>query len=289
MGLGGYLTWAAAAREIYETYGVKMIPIEVHMGQSAAGDKIPLTRLVKSESFKNNPYVCQEFDGEHGLQVRLNGSSANYVEEEDFLKVVHKSDKHIIETICETVGIKNPTIKCDIFLDEKEEEKVEKILSTLPEKFITIEPHSNLEFTVNRSYPFEKWQSIVNDVLEKTDHKVVQIGTGPSLLKNVIDLRGKTSFREASAIIEASSCLVSTEGGLTHLATCTETTAVVVLTGYQAQKMVEYPSNVYVNISKHGPCGMKVSCPKCLKDAKEHDYKEVVNKVLSVIGEKEWA
>ena len=166
MGLGGYLTWSACGREIYQKYGIKMIPIEVHMGQSAAGDKLPLTRLIKSEVFRNNPYVSQDFSDEHGLQVRLNGESANYVLQDDFHKVVHRDSKHIIETICEPVGIDNPTLKCDIFLDDNEKDNISSHLKNLPEKFIVVEPHSNLDFTLSRSYPFEKWQKIVDDLKE---------------------------------------------------------------------------------------------------------------------------
>jgi len=283
MGLGGYLTWTAAAKEIHQKYGVKMIPIEVHMGQSSAGDEIPLTRLKKDEMFRNNPHIVQEFGEEHGIQVKLNGSSANYVEKDDYHKVTHKSDSHIIETICKTVGIENPQLKCELYLDDNEKKEIDFHLKNLPRYFITVEPYSNLDFTLNRGYPFEKWQMIVDDIAEKTGLPVVQIGVSPSLLKNVIDYRKRTSFRVASGIIDASQCLVSAEGGLTHLSTTTSTPAIVVLTGYQSQKMVDYPTNYYIDISSHGPCGMKVHCPECAEDSKNHDYNEVVNKVCNVI------
>ena len=98
------------------------------MGQSSAGDRIPLTRLKKDEMFRNNPYIAQDFNEAHGLQVRLNGDTANYVEKDDFNKVVHKSEKHIIETICHSVGIENPELRCELFLDDDEKEEVKSHL-----------------------------------------------------------------------------------------------------------------------------------------------------------------
>ncbi|MAH43912.1 hypothetical protein CL614_09410 [archaeon] len=283
MGLGGYLTWTAAAREIHKKHGVKTIPIEVHMGQSSAGHKIPLTRLKKDEMFRNNPYIDQEFSEMHGLQIRLNGDTANYVEKDEFHKATHKGDKHIIETICLSVGIESPELRCELFLDNDEKSEVKFHLENLPKYFICVEPHTNLDFTLNRGYPFEKWQMIVDEIIDQTGLAVVQIGTSPSLLKNVVDYRNKTTFRVVSGIIEAAKCLVASEGGLTHLCTTTSTTGVVILTGYQTEKMVAYPSNYYVNIARHGPCGMKAHCKDCAEDAKVHNYKEVVDKVCEVL------
>ena len=55
MGLGGYLTWTAAMREISENNledGVKIVPCEMH------GNTV--TRIVQSPVFENNPYIYDQ-------------------------------------------------------------------------------------------------------------------------------------------------------------------------------------------------------------------------------------
>jgi ADP-heptose:LPS heptosyltransferase len=269
MGLGGYLTWTALAREIRSKYGVRSIPVESY----GSGVK-----LIKSSIFYNNPNFIQEFGGELGVQIQLNNPASNYCLRDTPEKAYHKTDKHIIETVCEPYGIQNPQLRCEIYLDEEEKESVEKIKQSLPNVFLVIEPHSNFEYTVNRRYPLKKWQIVVDELSKNVP--VVQVGASNKLLlNNVIDLRGKTTFRTAGGIIGKSKGLISTEGGLIHLATSFDTKSFVILTGYQSRKMVEYPQHVYIDISSHGPCGMKIDCPECSKDAIKHDPQEIVDTI----------
>ena len=98
-------------------------------------------------------------------------------------------------------------------------------------------------------------------------------------MDNVISLLGKVSFRESALIIKHSHMFVSTEGGLVHAANAVGKRSLVVLTGYQAPKMIAYPENINLNISSHGPCGLKVRCSECLSDSEKHDYKEIVDMI----------
>ena len=244
MGLGGYLTWTAVARELNKKYGQMMIPIDMFIGKGSDGSSIPLVKLKMNKIFYNN--------------------------------------RHIIETACLAAGIKNPELKCEIYLDEKEKRDVKELVKEIDGDFITVEPYSKKEYTVNREYPFEKWQKIVNELSMYI--KVVQLGIPESrLLDNVIDFRGRTTFRTAGGIIGQSIFLISTEGGLTHLATAFKTPAVVIITGYQSKKMVSYPQNFYIDISSHGPCGLKSQCLDCKKDAESHDFKEVSSLALKFL------
>jgi ADP-heptose:LPS heptosyltransferase len=273
MGLGGYLTWTALAREIYNLHKIKIIPMELHGA---------VTKLIKSPIFYNNPHIIQEFSGEIGVQIQLNKKEANYCKVDTPEKALHKGDLHIIENLCMAYGIHKPKLKCELFLDKQEKKEVESLLKNISSDFITIEPHSNTDYTVNRSYPFEKWESVVKELSKKI--QVVQIGTEKNkLLSRVVDLRGKTSFRTAGGIIEKSKFLMSTEGGLTHLATAFDTPALVILTGYQTQKMVEYHQNYYLDISSHGPCGMKILCSHCSEDSKNHNESEVTKMALDLL------
>ena len=39
-------------------------------------------------------------------------------------------------------------------------------------------------------------------------------------------------------------------------------------------------SDINVDISSHGPCGLKIDCPDCINDVDRHDENEIVNIVI---------
>jgi len=278
MGLGGYLTWTALAREIFERTGSKIVPIESH------GNMI---KLVCSPAFKNNPHIVQDFSCDGNTMVfpiALNNPLANYCDIDTPQRAQHKSDKHIIETLCSAFGIKNPRIKCELFLTNQELDEASKILENkgIKSNFVCIEPVSKTNYTVNRQYDFAKWQKVVNEVSDEVD--IVQLGVpGSPELDGVFSLVGETSFRTAAAIISKSKALLSSEGGLVHVANAVDTPAVVVLTGYQTKKMVSYNSHTYINISSHGPCGLKSRCKKCEMDTERHDPHEIIRACKEIL------
>lgn len=279
MGLGGYLTWTAVAREIRKVTGenVKMFPVEQHGN---------FLKLIKSPSFYNNSDFFQEADEEEAFlfPLVLNNPAANYCKKDTPTKAIHRYDKHIIEQICECYGIKSPELKCVVSLSELEKNWAEKYHKSKlkGEKYVTIEPFSKDNYTPNRAYPLEKWQSIVDYLHKKI--KVVQVGNaGVPVLDNVIDATGSTTFRQAISMIERSELFLATESGLVHAATAVDTKSLVVITGYQSEKMVAYPQNINVNISSHGPCGLKIICPDCVKDANNHDENKIIQLIRKTL------
>ena len=285
MGLGGYLTWTAAIRELATrklSDDTKILPCEV------SGNTV--TKIVESPVFKNNPYLytgpIDKFNLQKGMILPLNISQTNYCLQDTPSHALHKSDKHIIETICEFYEIEQPQLKCELYFSTFETTKFQNDFKTeLPKKYVVIEPTSKTNYTPNRAYPFHKWQDIVDNC-----HGVrfVQVGAADSrVLDGVIDLTGKTTFREASLVIANADALISAEGGLTHVATAVDTTAVVVITGYQSETMVAYPQNVNINIATHGPCGLKVDCDDCMRDAAAHDPGEIVIALTELLQQHE--
>ena len=274
MGLGGYLAWTAAAREIVNSgKASKVLPCEIH------GEKY--IKIVDSEVWLNNPYVTlnhEELKTGCAIPLQLNNPHTNYCKLDTPEKAYHRYDKHIIEQICEYYQTESPVLKCELYFTEKERDNITNLRKQLEDRFIAIEPHSKTNYTFNRVYPFDKWQSIVDELSKKI--QVVQVGRpGSRLLKGVHDMTGKTTFREAALLIGEAEIFLSTEGGLTHAATCTDTPALVVLTGYQHEKMVAYPQNININIARHGPCGLKQACSQCESDAQAHEWREVVTAV----------
>ena len=73
---------------------------------------------------------------------------------------------------------------------------------------------------------------------------------------------------------------ISSEGGLIHAANSVGTKAAVVMTGYQEKKMVCYPENINIDISTHGPCGLKIPCKDCEQDVENHNPDEIVRIIL---------
>ena len=276
MGLGGYLTWTAAAREIVKAVGphVKCMPVEKH-GH--------FLKPVDSPVFRNNSdffIATQGIPENHYIfPLVLNNPDANYCKKDTPDRAFHRPEKHIISQVCEVYGIQNPELRCYLNVTLEDQLYIEKIIKRdlLDKDFITIEPNSKINYTKNRVYPFEKWQEIVDNLGKKI--KVVQIGSKDSkVLDGVIDLTGKTNFLQAAELISNSKMFLSTEGGLVHAATAMETTSLVIITGYQSSKMVAYPQNINIDISSHGPCGLKNTCPLCTKDAVDHDPQLVIDK-----------
>jgi len=290
MGLGGYLTWTAVAREIRKKYGenIKLLPVEQHGSFYKFVDK-------SLDVFENNEDFCTDYRmGAQGkwqiLPLVLNNPETNYCKKDTPTKAFQRGDKHIIEQICEFYRIDNPELKCYLKPDSSEQwfkEKIEKWFGVSKDEdipdFITIEPNSKTNYTPNRAYPFEKWQNIVNALKDRIPF--VQVGMkGTKVLDNVIDWTGATTFKNTAAMIGYSRLFLSSEGGLGHAATAFNTKSLIIITGYQSEKMIAYPQNINVNISSHGPCGLKIDCPDCKKDAEKHDWNKIVNLIEKEIG-----
>ena len=217
----------------------------------------------------------EEYQQGNVLLLQLNNPDTNYCKVDTPSRCQQRSDKHCVKQICEYYGVRDPELRCEIFLTDKEEARVEELTSDLPDRFVVVEPHSKKDYTPNKEYSFDKWQKIVNTVSKYV--RVVQIGNKKErILDNVVDLVGKTSFREAAGIIGKSCLFMSTEGGLVHAATAMDTKSLVVMTGFGDPKLWSYPQNINVFIGKHGPCGLKIPCQDCLKDVEEHDEKEII-------------
>jgi ADP-heptose:LPS heptosyltransferase len=268
VGLGGYLTWTPVAREIYSRLGgVKMLPYETH-GH--------IMRIINSEIFYNNPYFVQKGEAiDNVFPLCLNNPETNYCKKDTAERAIQRHDKHISQQICEFYGISLKEFSCEIFLTDEEEEFGENFASGVKSEFITIDPHTKDEYTVNKRYPFKKWQSFVDSISK--DMAVVQVGEKTDqALKGCINMSGETTFRQAGSIIKRSKAYIGSEGGLMHLARAVKTNSVIVITGFLHPTMTCYPENYNIWIGKnHGPCGMKISCETCKTEVEEHSYKEI--------------
>ncbi len=228
--------WTAVAAAVKEEKGLLTLPTD------------NLTIITDSKIFLNNPNFTTDQDSPH-FHINLSNQTLNYLEDGD--RVKFKTKDHIISNYCRHLGIKKHELKCEIYLTDEEKENSNKIIKSLPEKYIAIEPHSKLSWSKGRAYPFEKWQKIVDATKNKVNF--VQIGEpNKKRLNNVIYLNGETTFREASNILKEAKLFVSSEGGLVHLANATETKSIVIYTSYHVYLPVfHYPENISIDISLH--------------------------------------
>ena len=276
MGLGGHMMWTAVAREI----------VEHHKKEQGDFKIIPTsgTNIINSEVFKNNPYFTEDESTNH-FKMNLSNSQTNYCIKEENGKAHHRYDKHIIEQACEYYGINNPKLKCELYFTDKEINNINHLLPK--DDFITIEPHSKIDYSPNNAYPFNKWQNVIDKF---PNINFVQIGvSGKSVLNNAIDLTGKMSYREACYCIKKSKLFLGTVGGLMHGANAVNTKSIIVVTPYQHPRMACYDDNINIRIGgdqefeKYG--GLLNSNEELNKLVLSHDENEIIKKLKEYLNE----
>ena len=105
------------------------------------------------------------------------------------------------------------------------------------------------------------WEQVVS--LLRPHARLVQLGSGsdPALPVDE-DLRGKTTLREAAAVLAGSAVFVGLEGFLTHLARAVDCPSVVVMGGRASQDVFGYVANInLVSTPACSPCGLRADCP----------------------------
>jgi len=188
-------------------------------------------------------------------------------------KITWKEEGHAVDAILSSFPLsERPSCPIDdpkgILILDTERKTIAQIMAEKelePGRFVVIEPDTNRDwFGELRAWPIERWQQVVNQTIEQfPDIPFVQVGIGEQGLENVIDLRGKTSFREVCALIEKAKFFVGTEGGLMHAARAVDTTAVIVWGGVTLPAFAGYPKHHYILYNKVdcAPCGLRGNCP----------------------------
>lgn len=103
----------------------------------------------------------------------------------------------------------------------------------------------------NKEWMPERFQSVVDSLASRFN--LVQLGspTDPKL-GNVVDLRGKTTLRQAAAVLSNSRLFVGLAGGLMHLARAVDCPSVIVYGGRERPEISGYICNK--NVKSDQPC-----------------------------------
>jgi Glycosyltransferase family 9 (heptosyltransferase) len=171
--------------------------------------------------------------------------------------------RHIIAEMCRLAGLQGEiAVRPYLYLTPEEGS-----LGTLAPRQVAI--HSTC-LTASLPYPTKEWgvarlAAVARDLA--LDFNLVQLGTvADPALPVATDLRGRTSLREAAAILAASEVFVGLEGFLTHLARAVDCPSVVVLGGRARPETFGYACNVNLcGAVDCSPCGLRDGCPHDLK------------------------
>jgi hypothetical protein len=112
----------------------------------------------------------------------------------------------------------------------------------------------------NKLWPPERFQ-IVADALNK-DFEIIQLGLlGDPLLNGATDLRGKTSVREAAAILASSHLFLGLVTGMMHLARAVDCRSVIIYGGREHPWQSGYGANENLFwIGACAPCWLRNDC-----------------------------
>ena len=113
-----------------------------------------------------------------------------------------------------------------------------------------------------KRWPQDRWQQVA-DSLRGDGFDVVQLGSPREPAVNgAVDLRGKTTVREAAAILAESLLFVGLVGGLMHMARAVDCPAVIVYGGREDPALAGYSSNTnLVGLPPCSPCYFRTHCP----------------------------
>jgi hypothetical protein len=158
--------------------------------------------------------------------------------------------RHLIVMMCEAVGIRGE-VELRPFVVLSEEEKSAGKVASRPQIAMQTSSLAARHPMRNKLWSHERFQAVANAL--KDDFDIVQLGA-PSdpELHGALDLRGRTSVRQAAAILSASRLFLGLVTGLMHLARAVECRSVVVYGGREHPSQSGYSANE--NLYWSGPC-----------------------------------
>lgn len=250
------------------------------------------------EIFLNNPHVDKALkQNEHGhislffrkyLQaIKVNHihpwyTVHNKITDQDIIP-----DKHIIYKMCDKVNVAYPEqLRPNIYLSERE-----KLQGKLSDNQVCIQSTGSgaRQYMQTKDWLPERFVEVVSELLK--DYTVIQIGSlNDQLLPGVIDMRGKTSIREAAAILYHSQFFVGLVGFLMHLARSVNCRSVIIYGGRERPDQSGYEENINLySAVPCSPCWYWNYCPNdkiCMKAITAEDVlagiKQLVNSEITV-------
>ena len=287
MGYGGALIWTGLARNLKIEHPDKKIILIYHKGwkeivlNRQSPDHIiyrnnpDITRVIDKLSWK---FASQKYDSSDLIIIDMNDTKYHYWEGDNRERIFYKTGKHAIQIACNACNLENPVLRPRIVLTDQEKKNANLVIDENGLKncqYICVEPQIKGGLNQNKAWFWDRWQELadrLNQWIQANElpWKIVQVGApGGKILKGVVDITGKTTFREAAGILENSFIFIAYVGGLVHLAAAVEKTCIVMISAWEPEELAAYPGNInlYSQIDCAN-CGLKVPCPierECMK------------------------
>jgi len=188
---------------------------------------------------------------------------------------------HFAAMMCQRAGVNGwISIRPYLFLQHSESDQ-----GKITENQVVIQSTTRAAATPlqNKEWLPERFQSIVNAL--SGNYSVIQLGASKDpKLDNVIDLRGKTTLRQAAAILSNSRLFIGLAGGLMHLARAVECPAVIIYGGRERPEISGYICNRNIRSTPPcSPCWQRNRCDfgrACMIDISSDTVIAAVNEAL---------
>lgn len=193
--------------------------------------------------------------------VLMNLQKYSYAKSQTKKQILWKRSSHAIQAIADNFNLPLIEITTELNFTDDENINVKKILNAnnVSKKFIIFEPDSNTKwFGILRMWPKKNWNVLIKSIQKHyPDLCIVHIGEKKiTSFNNIVNLTGKTTFREAALIIKHSALFICTEGGLMHAARAVEANTLVIWGGITKPSFAGY-------INKHTIVSENVACSPC--------------------------
>ncbi|MGL4403032.1 MAG: glycosyltransferase family 9 protein [Fusobacteriaceae bacterium] len=192
-------------------------------------------------------------------------------------KIKYDEKKHEVEKILSFVEgtgeKKDNEYEIELYPGEEDRIKIDEILKNYKDKkIITVAPGSKW-FT--KKWPLEYFNSLLEKLENREDIEVVVIGGKEETLlnvkqiKNMIDLRGKTTLLQLAELLKRSEIVVTNDSSPIHIASAFKNTHIIAIFGPTVKKFGFFPWSknsqaLEVDGLECRPCGIHGGdrCPK---------------------------
>lgn len=181
--------------------------------------------------------------------------------------ILKNKDLHAVEAFCNMIGVTAYSVKPKVLLTEEEKTKVDNILkenNIARKSYIIIETNTLLKKST-KQWSLEHWKNLLVMIQEHyPDFKIIQISPGQKHFDGVVDLSGKTSFRESLRFVDEAAAVITSEGALMHSAAIYDTPCLAITSKCMTVKITAYPGQTRLFYDKPldcAECGFFADCP----------------------------
>lgn len=192
------------------------------------------------------------------------------------------SGKHFVDQLAQEIfNISVDDIKPELYLSPSEEDCAREILER---ENRTIALHISSLSSQNHMWSIDKWNCLV---ARMPDYTFVQVGSNTEEpVRGAVNLLGRTTVRQAMAIIKGAVCFAGVESLFHHVSTAFSTPAVILL-GDSDPTLFSYQGNRY--LYKYVPCHpcesllRRNKCPfgkECIESVTPDDVEKAIRETI---------